>query len=167
MSSPKKVTACQKLCAVATDAEPTPRRGGDPEVAARLRAAFAYARLSKKARAAALGVGERHVHRIESAEVELDPRRLPGVIEATGVPAWFFETGFSTPPETEEPSVAEKVEALEEQMRTVLRRIGGDERRQPPGDLGRAAQGSPPSSPHPPQTGSGRAEDALRDSGEA
>lgn len=89
------------------------------EKAALLRAAFAYADLSRPGRAKALGVGPRHVTRYESGETPVPMERWEGVIEATGVPAWFFDTGFEVPPEPVEPTVAERVEALEGKLDTL------------------------------------------------
>jgi hypothetical protein len=49
----------------------------------------------------------------------------------------------------------------------VLTRSGVDERRQPPGELGRDARGSTPSSQHPSPAGSERAGGSQRGNGEA
>lgn len=88
---------------------------GDEE-AARLRAAFAYAGLTKAQRAELLGVAPRTVTRVESGQSEVPAGAWPRVIEATGVPSWFASPGF----EQDAPSVVERVEALEHRHSTVV-----------------------------------------------
>jgi hypothetical protein len=89
-----------------------PEPKGDPEMAARLRAAFAYRGLKKPERAAAIGCSMRQVTRYESAEYAVPADRWQAVAEATAVPLWFFEAGFAAQPQPEEPTLAERVEAL-------------------------------------------------------
>lgn len=89
------------------------------EKAALLRAAFAYKGLTKEERANVLGVGQRHVSRYEKGETPLRPEVLEKAQEATGVPAWFFELGFTVTPEPEAPSVAERVEAIEYKVASI------------------------------------------------
>lgn len=86
-----------------------------PELAARLRAAFAYADMTKAERAEVLGVSQRQVTRILSGEVAVDPYKLPAVAAATGVPESFFEEDWLNG----SPSTPERVEALEHQYATL------------------------------------------------
>lgn len=104
--------------------------------AARLRAAFAFARLSKQRRADALGVGVRHVSRYESGETPVPSERLEAVVDATSVPRWFLEHGFTAQPQPEEPTVTERLEALERKVETLVRRESAtDDPPAPPGEL--------------------------------
>jgi transcriptional regulator with XRE-family HTH domain len=95
-----------------------------------VRAAFAYKRLSKSDRAAALGVSERQVTRIEAGEVAVNLDRLEAIAQATGVPLSFLREGFTE----DEPALGERVEALEHQLlalqpnearRLVAEAVGG------------------------------------------
>jgi transcriptional regulator with XRE-family HTH domain len=95
----------------------------DSEQAARLRAAFAYGGLDKDDRAEVLGVSPRTVTRYQTIGVALSPSQRERVIEATGVPAWFLDSGFEAPPEPEEPTVRERVEALEAKIDGFLRAV--------------------------------------------
>jgi transcriptional regulator with XRE-family HTH domain len=75
--------------------------------------------LNKAERAAALGVSERHVTRIEAGEVAVNTDRLVAIAQATDVPLAFLTDGF-TP---EDPTVPERVEALEHQYATLRAEI--------------------------------------------
>jgi transcriptional regulator with XRE-family HTH domain len=85
------------------------------EVAARLRAAFAYANMSKADRAAVLQVSARTVTRIESGEVQVAGDKLADVAKATGVPMAFFEDGW--PNGT--PLPVERVDKVEFELETL------------------------------------------------
>jgi transcriptional regulator with XRE-family HTH domain len=93
----------------------TMRRVAADDLAARVRAAFAYKGLSKSARAKALGVSARQVTRIEAGEASVNPDRLAAIARATGVPRGFLEDGFAP----DEPTVPERLEATEHQVGTV------------------------------------------------
>lgn len=108
MSSPFWVTACRRLLHMAT-----------PELAARVRAAFAFADLSKTERAQVLGVSPRTVTRYENGQSDIDPRLLSAISEATGVPEAFFAYGWSQ----EDPTAVERVEALEHQLAAIRQSI--------------------------------------------
>ena len=112
-----------------------PEPNGDPEEAARLRAAFAYAGKTKAERARILGVALRTVSRWESAETKIPSEAWPLVADATGVPAWFIESGFAIPPQPEEPTLAERVDALEMQISALVKQRAGDETEPPPAEL--------------------------------
>jgi transcriptional regulator with XRE-family HTH domain len=90
-----------------------------PELAARLRAAFAYADMDKAQRAEVLGVSPRQVTRLLTGEVPLDPYKLPAVAQATGVPESFFEEGWPD----ESPSTPERLERVEHLYATLNGRL--------------------------------------------
>lgn len=99
----------------------------ESEHAARFRAAFAYAGFpGPSAIGKALGVSDSTAKRLERGELLSNgktrfTRELwDQVIALTGVPPWFVEQGFSGVGLPDETRLAERTEALESQMRTVL-----------------------------------------------
>jgi plasmid maintenance system antidote protein VapI len=103
----------------------------DPELAARFRAAFAYAGKTKpKDIAVALAVSTRTVHRLANGNSEIDQDLKDRVTQLTGVPRWFMEHGFDPSATADDPVLAERVERLDNQMETVLEiltgRVAGD-----------------------------------------
>ena len=90
------------------------------------------------------GVSVETASKVLAGAKELDDKQLTSLAGRTGVPLEFFAHGFETPPES--PVLAEKIEALESQMQTVLgiltTRVAGEAAttaRKPPGErVGRA-----------------------------
>jgi hypothetical protein len=113
------------------------------EFARRVRAALAYANIEVKSSKGATGISGATMARIVSptsprgAKNEDEAARIA---HATGVPLAFLLHGFGQ----EAPALVERVEALEHQMATLLRRFGADEPLPPPAELL-----PPPSSPQP------------------
>lgn len=124
-----------------------PPKTADQERAARLRAARGYSGLDQRALAAKLGISLTTLSRMENAKTRVPDEDAYRYVEACGVPRWFIEHGFSAPAVPEEPTLAERIEALEGQVAT-LTRLAADALRQPPGELGQAAQGSRPREAH-------------------
>lgn len=93
----------------------------DMELAARFKAAWAYARIPNKAAAAALGVSERTYSRMTTGATEIDDKAREITVAETGVPAWFIAHGFDPPPATEDPDLLERTKALEEKVETLYR----------------------------------------------
>jgi len=101
---------------------PATQPKGNAELAARVRAALAYKGITDAAACKALGVEKRQIGRYKSAkETDLPAHLIPKLIEATGVPSWFFDTGFNARPEGVEPELAERVEALEHRLEAFER----------------------------------------------
>lgn len=88
-----------------------------------------------------LGVSGRTVRRILADEKHPDYETRQRIAEICGVPETFLHHGFRA---TTEPSVTERLEALERQIQAILRRV------LPPQDLARLLQGSAPT-PRPPR----------------
>jgi transcriptional regulator with XRE-family HTH domain len=88
-----------------------------------LRAAFAYKGMKVEDRAALLGVSARHLSRIQgdAGGFEVDDDLLADLAEQTGAPSWFLRHGFTVAPQPEEPTLAERVEALENKLDALLR----------------------------------------------
>ncbi|MBX5461652.1 MAG: helix-turn-helix transcriptional regulator [Steroidobacteraceae bacterium] len=143
---------------------PRPKPKGDVELAARLRAAFAFADLTKAERAAALGVSVRTVGRYESAELDLPRDLWPAVCEVTGVPEWFLRHGWEPPAVDQNDPLEQRVAALEQmaagriarlerqmvQLATMVRQRAGDAPARPADEL------LQPPADHAPRRPSGR-----------
>ena len=89
------------------------------DLAARVRAAFAYKGLSKTERAQALGVSVRQATRIESGQAGIPDGRLEQIAQVTGVPLSFLVDGFVN----DAPSAGERIEALEHQYAALRAEI--------------------------------------------
>lgn len=99
--------------------------------AQRLRAARVLADLTVEQLAAQIdtkGLGAKTLGAVERGERSLRRHEIEIIAEATGVPEWFLSDGFEEP--ARDPVLAERVEALEGQMRAVLdiafNRVGAD-----------------------------------------
>lgn len=89
------------------------------EDAARVRAAQAWAGITDEEFAERLGVARRTIGRLKSGAAPVDLERRGRIAEACGVPQWFMATGFAAAPEPEDPTLAERVEALEGRLGTI------------------------------------------------
>lgn len=87
--------------------------------AARVRAAQGWADLTDDQLAAKLGVSKRTLSRFK-AGAEVSYERRTAIAEATGVPAWFMESGFENAAAPDDPVLAERVEALEARVQAAL-----------------------------------------------
>lgn len=94
------------------DDQAVDRYGDD---AARFRAAIGWSGLSIDEIADALGISRRTVTRLTTGEAEIGYERKQAIAAACDVPMSFMEHGFGD----EEPELAERVEALERQMRAL------------------------------------------------
>jgi hypothetical protein len=144
-------------------AESDPEKPGDPEEAARLRAAFAYANMDKPKRAEVLGVAPRTVSRYETAGSPIPADAWPKVLAATGLPSWWAAPNFA--PETAVPGILERLEALEYQMQTLIRRYGVDVPPPPPGELLRSRAKTRPKTSNGSDVGSARGKGAQPGNG--
>lgn len=89
--------------------------------AQRLRAARVLADLTVGQLAARIdtkGLGAKTLGAVERGERTLRRHEIEIIAKATGVPEWFLSDGFEEP--ARDPDLAERVEALEGQMRAVL-----------------------------------------------
>jgi len=82
--------------------------------------------MSKPERAELLGISERQVTRLENGQAVIRDEVLQLVSERTGVPGWFFRTGWEVPPVADEPDLRETVEALQHRLDTLERATRGD-----------------------------------------
>jgi transcriptional regulator with XRE-family HTH domain len=85
--------------------------------AARLRAARAYARISKADMAARLAISVRQLGRLEAGEADVPYELRQRIATVATVPDWFLEHGFDA--EYVEPPLAEKVEAALSRLSTI------------------------------------------------
>lgn len=92
-----------------------------PVLAARLRAVRGFSGDQQKKLADALGVSVTTLSRWERAEIRVPDAQAIKAAELCNVPISFLERGFDIPAESDDPSQSERIEALEKQMRTVLR----------------------------------------------
>lgn len=117
-----------KLSALMARTDPhTPR--GNPQTA-RIRAAFGYADLNRPQIGARLGVSVETVSRLlaGSSTPKVDTDLLARIAEICDVPLSFLQEGFDAP--AAEPTMAERVEALERKIDAVLRLLAATQ----PGD---------------------------------
>ena len=93
-----------------------------PEIARRVRAAFAYANKDVSKEHAELGIGYATVQRIVSPTKPrgADSDELEQIAGFTGVPVSFLLDGWPS----EAPSAAERLEALEHQYQALIAQIG-------------------------------------------
>lgn len=135
-----------------------PARKIDPERARRLRAARVYLGKKHEDVRKETGISETTISRIENAKTAPDARQVETLINAyEGVPLWFFEHGFEAQPVPEEPTLVERVEALEGQMATLVKRLGSDGPPPPPSELFQPPGGRQPKPGSEPGDASDRA----------
>lgn len=94
---------------------------------ARLRAGFWYLGMGPKDVAAVMNVGTSTVHRVYrgSTKASEDKRRqMTEIALERGVPVWFLDHGWEGANVPDEAGLADEVQALRNQMDTVLRIIG-------------------------------------------
>lgn len=120
------------------------------EIAARARAARAYADLDQPALAKALSVSVETYARVDAGTRIPDDREMDVIAAATNVPRAFFDSGFAIQAAT---GLERRIAVLEAQISRLLLREAG-ELPPPPGELGHRLRGGPPSGEGPRQSGS-------------
>lgn len=85
-----------------------------------VRAAQGWAGLLDDEMAQRLGVSKRTLSRLKNG-AEVSYERRQAIVAATGVPAWFMDSGFAGVAGPEKPAVLERLETLEHQMDTIFR----------------------------------------------
>lgn len=100
-----------------------------------MRAARGFSDLSQPALAAELGVSVTTLSRMENGKTPIDLSTAYAIADLCKVPRWFMDLGFEGSALTEDPTLAERVEALENRMDSIyelaLNRVGVDIGRDP------------------------------------
>lgn len=145
---------------MASDTDKRRSYGYDPETAARMRAALAYKGLGVGEAAGQFGVAERTIYRWTRAESPIPLEVVEQAAQLTGVPLWFLRHGFEPPHASDDPDLAERVAALEQQIATIVRLLTGNVSS---ALVERATElAAPEGSQHPAGTGPPEREDAGR-----
>lgn len=108
--------------------QPPKRQPSDEERerGARYRAAWAYrSDLGQGDIADLLRTSKRTVSRIFAGETDPGEEGRRITMRETGVPSWFFQHGWDPPSTSPDPELAERVDALEGKVETMLRILTG------------------------------------------